>query len=277
MGEGKRETALGLGERLRSARKARALSLEQVSQALHLEEQVLTALEEDRFQAVGAPVFVRGHLRNYARLLGLPEESVLQAYRHADPESERPLRMTRDREKPLNAGPGPLGVLVLVFIIALGLVLTWLVQDRPLEPAARDNPTPPPVANLPEPATAAEPVPVSPATSPPPAAPDTTGDQPAIGAAAPPTGPAGGPSAPGVRLTLEFDAPVWVEIADRSGRLLTGEQPAGSRQEVVGQPPFEVVLGDASAVRLARNGEPYPVPDSVRGSKVARFNIGAAE
>jgi cytoskeleton protein RodZ len=61
--------SLGIGERLRSARKARALTLEQAAETLHLDESVILALEEERFEALGAPVFVRGHLRAYARLL----------------------------------------------------------------------------------------------------------------------------------------------------------------------------------------------------------------
>ena len=62
---------LGLGERLRSARKARALSVAQVAESLRLEEASVVALEDGRFDAMGAPVFVRGHLKRYAQLVGL--------------------------------------------------------------------------------------------------------------------------------------------------------------------------------------------------------------
>jgi len=41
-------TQLGMGERLRSARKGRALSLDHVAEALHLDEAVVLALEEER-------------------------------------------------------------------------------------------------------------------------------------------------------------------------------------------------------------------------------------
>jgi cytoskeleton protein RodZ len=77
------------------------------------------------------------------------------------------------------------------------------------------------------------------------------------------------------KLVLEFEEASWVEISDRSGRLLFGEQPAGSRQVLSGQPPFSVALGNAPGVRLSVDGQPWPVPDDARsaGSKVARFHI----
>ncbi|MFZ1625921.1 MAG: helix-turn-helix domain-containing protein, partial [Gammaproteobacteria bacterium] len=61
--EARADAALSLGARLRSARKARAISLEQVGQLLHLEQSMLRAIEEDRYEALGAPVFVRGYLK----------------------------------------------------------------------------------------------------------------------------------------------------------------------------------------------------------------------
>lgn len=90
---------LGLGDRLRSARKARALSVQQVADSLRLEESSVIALEDGRFEAMGAPVFVRGHLRRYAQLVGLSPEAVLEAYRAAAPESDAPPSIARPREQ----------------------------------------------------------------------------------------------------------------------------------------------------------------------------------
>ena len=128
------DTALSLGERLRSARKARALSLEQVGHLLHLEDRVVVALEEERFREVGAPVFIRGHLRSYARLLDLPEEQVLEAYKSADPASQAPQKIARDLEEPLRSPPGPWAVAVVVVILLLGAVLTYVIKDDKVAP-----------------------------------------------------------------------------------------------------------------------------------------------
>lgn len=90
---------LGLGERLRSARKARALSVQQVADGLRLEEASVIALEDGRFAAMGAPVFVRGHLRRYAELVGLSPEAVLEAYRASAPDSDAPPSIARPRQQ----------------------------------------------------------------------------------------------------------------------------------------------------------------------------------
>lgn len=90
-------TSLGLGDRLRSTRKARALSVAQVAEVLRLEQPSVIALEEGRFDALGAPVFVRGHLRRYAVLLDLDPDAVLEAYRAAAPGSDAPPTLTRPR------------------------------------------------------------------------------------------------------------------------------------------------------------------------------------
>jgi cytoskeleton protein RodZ len=68
------------GLQLRKARESRGLSIEEVADRLRLNEALVLAMEEDRFGLLGAPVFARGHLRNYASLVGAPEQQVLDAF-----------------------------------------------------------------------------------------------------------------------------------------------------------------------------------------------------
>lgn len=62
------------GMRLRQARENARLSLEDVSRQLKMPVAVVRALESDDWARQGAPVFVRGHLRSYAKLLGVDIE-----------------------------------------------------------------------------------------------------------------------------------------------------------------------------------------------------------
>jgi cytoskeleton protein RodZ len=68
------------GARLRGAREAKALTIEAAAERLRLNAALVLAMEEDRLALLGAPVFARGHLRNYAALLGLPEDEILAAF-----------------------------------------------------------------------------------------------------------------------------------------------------------------------------------------------------
>ena len=67
------------GVRLRSAREARGLSIEEVADRLRLNVALVLAMEEDRLGLLGAPVFARGHLKNYAALVGAPEREIMAA------------------------------------------------------------------------------------------------------------------------------------------------------------------------------------------------------
>jgi len=51
--------------------------VQHVAEELHLDIRVIEALETNRFEALGAPVYARGHLRKYATLLGLSPATVL--------------------------------------------------------------------------------------------------------------------------------------------------------------------------------------------------------
>jgi cytoskeletal protein RodZ len=67
------------GALLRASREARGLSIEEVADRLRLNAALVLAMEQDRLALLGAPVFARGHLRNYAALVGAPEKEVMAA------------------------------------------------------------------------------------------------------------------------------------------------------------------------------------------------------
>ena len=168
-------TSLGLGERLRSARKARALSVAQVAQALRLEEASVAALEEGRFEAIGAPVFVRGHLKRYAALVGLSAEAVLEAYRAAAPDSDAPPMIARPRPQSDAVPIGPWVWWLVAVVVIVGAIIAFSnggdeqppagLQSLPLQmPQPADLTTP---SMAPEPAPAPDaPLPAASGTPP---------------------------------------------------------------------------------------------------------------
>lgn len=89
--EDKRQNAIAElpGRQLREARERHSLTVAQAAHELHVDEALLRALENDEFEKLGAPIFVKGHLRNYARMLGLDAAHLISAYeemlRPADP------------------------------------------------------------------------------------------------------------------------------------------------------------------------------------------------
>ena len=74
------EAALTFGQKLRSERESKGLSLEDVADTTRVGIHLLRALEEDDFDVLPDDVFVKGHLRAYADCLGADPDLVIEAY-----------------------------------------------------------------------------------------------------------------------------------------------------------------------------------------------------
>jgi cytoskeletal protein RodZ len=68
-----------VSDRLREAREAHGLSIYQVADITKIRTDHIRALEEGRFDAFAAPVYVRGFIRTYARLLRLDTDEISAA------------------------------------------------------------------------------------------------------------------------------------------------------------------------------------------------------
>lgn len=75
------DAELHFGLTLRRAREQQGLSLHDVAEQTRISVRWLAALEEARTEQLPAPVFVIGYLRSYARVLGLPGDELIEAYR----------------------------------------------------------------------------------------------------------------------------------------------------------------------------------------------------
>lgn len=69
-----------LGPRLRDARVAKNLTLEEIAYATKIPKSSLAALEAGRFETLPAPVFVRGFIRAYARVVGADPNPLVRLY-----------------------------------------------------------------------------------------------------------------------------------------------------------------------------------------------------
>lgn len=264
-----------IGQTLRDAREAQGLGVDDVAARLRLMRRQIEAMEADDFDALGQPVFARGFVRNYARLLGLAPDPLLadMGGATAEPVAVRP-------EAPLpsrNWLTSPWLLLALFGVAVLAVVPValywWLNSDEDEMPAGATR----------APA-------VAPAT---PAAAGTVPADPPVAAEAPPT-PEAVPAVPAVQdagtvaadeappavapvvrgvLQLEFGADSWVEIRDATGRMLHRQlDTAGSSIEVRGEPPFDVVVGNAAQVRMTYNGRPIDLKPFIDVT-VARFTL----
>ncbi|MDQ2068713.1 RodZ domain-containing protein [Natronospira bacteriovora] len=137
----------GPGQRLREQRESLGLTLEQVAQELRILKGVLQALEENRYEVLEAPIFVRGHLRNYARLLDLPVDQIVAAYDATLPAHSTPeLRLGRkggpamDAQTP--AWVAPVAWLVVLTMLVMGGLWWYAGPHRETIAIDQERPTP---------------------------------------------------------------------------------------------------------------------------------------
>ena len=239
------EQRCGTGARLRGAREKAGLSLAQAAESLHLDPRTLEALEAEDFAALGADVYVRGHLRRYAELIGESPAQLQELYARSAPALQPDLTRIPHREPGLGAAPLVVRSLLGLAGVALLALLWWLLTTP------GEKPQPLAAAALPAPGAAAT--------------------QASAGAAG---GPAPG-AGPTTQLALRFSGLTWVEVSDASGRrLLQGLYAAGSAPRTLsGAPPLRVILGNAAAVGLRVNDQPVTLAGLVRHDGSARLLI----
>ncbi|MCZ6762969.1 MAG: DUF4115 domain-containing protein [Gammaproteobacteria bacterium] len=270
------ETRAGPGQQLRQAREAQGLAIAQVAAELHLGENQIDALESERFELIGAPVFVRGHLRNYASLLKLDSEQLLGHMQPlgTDPSpaafsTEVEMAMQRDRRvRRIKLAAG--FVIAVVVLLYVGL---WIVE-RVNDLYGAELAGPPPIivpqaaggeaaGDVDTPGSAVQSIEL------PAAAADAEAVEEPL-AAEPPVQVA--PSTK--RLTVRFNRASWIEAYDARGRRLIYEMgAAGSERTLTGVPPVEIFLGFADGVEILVDGEPFALQNARRRGNTAQITI----
>jgi cytoskeleton protein RodZ len=82
--------ATGIGERLREARVLRGLDLDEIADRTKIRVPFLRALEEERWDQLPGPAYVRAFLRTYADALGLDADLVVDEYMAAESHEPEP-------------------------------------------------------------------------------------------------------------------------------------------------------------------------------------------
>jgi cytoskeleton protein RodZ len=280
-----------LGQTLSREREQQGLSRADVAQRLHMSAWQVEALEAGDYSRLPKGTFLRGFVRNYAKVLGLPADSVLSLLKEGRPHDPAPgiivptqnIRFDPIGER-LSSPYVKAAVYAVVAVSVAFAVMYWWLFVKPATPgavakkstavqvvphnlasaplSAVPEPSPPKDLSVPGPA-AVEP---KPAPLPAPAMVDR--------------GPKGDPgaretAAKGAQRTLKFrfKGESWVEVRDSRGRVLFQQlNPAGSEAEVTARPPLSIVVGNAPDVHMLMNDRAFDLEPHTRVA-VARFTI----
>ncbi len=134
-----------IGQQLRTAREARAMSIEEISRATRIPMGSVERIENGHFDDLPGEVFVRGFLRAYARAVQLPVDDVLARYtasRRIAWVTPIPLVSPEKRSRAPRVGVAIAFVLLLVlFTLALSIVLRPRSHDMPRELSSSETTT----------------------------------------------------------------------------------------------------------------------------------------
>ena len=130
------------GKLLSSERQAKDLSIKDVARELRIDSSIIKKLENNEFQLIEAPVFVKGYLRQYAGLLGLKIDMVIDSYEKNHPDqSYKPIVNEAEeqiRKYVLTPKLIFIATSVLVVFLMGWVIFSTLPQDNPL-PATSNN------------------------------------------------------------------------------------------------------------------------------------------
>ena len=281
-----------LAGKLRDARLARGWSIEEVGTQLRLPARVIAQVEEGDLEGLGAPVYRRGYLRSFGRLVGVADDEVEQALQQADQQAPALVATgVRPRsEYVIDRYVRPATYIALTALIALPVV--WWAASGKLGEGLSGNrfDLQPPLASdggglvalpqRPEPAMAGEQTEVLRASL----------------IAVPPMAPVG-PPVPAVlseadaatasspvsvddvvgngrhEAVLQLDDKSWVEVSNASGRRLHQALRTPGRWVYRSDEPLQFTIGNSRHARLSSNGQAVELAGHRSPNDVVRIEV----
>jgi len=131
-----------VGQKLKALRELRNIGTLEVASQLHLDNRVINALEEDDYSALPDPIFVRGYIRSYSKIVGGDADELVNLFERdvgvreheIIPEIKYPAQ-TSSSDKPVKA---------FTYLLSLGLVIlliAWWQSNFLIDPQTTDSET----------------------------------------------------------------------------------------------------------------------------------------
>ena len=221
---------MSIGSRLRAAREARGLSLEDLWKVTRIKPRTLEAIEKNQADAIPPRPYGRGFVGTYASHVGLDPQQTVRDYflQFAPPQAEQPELLPAARTS--SSDPWTVGRTRILYAAAAVLALALLARGL----VNRDT----------------APAPATPAGAP---AAGTVG----TGGTTEPVVPVAQSTT--VTVELEATGPVWVTASADGQRTLFRTLRAGERETLRGDREIAIRVGDAGAIRWRVNDRPAEV------------------
>ncbi len=288
--DAQRPVGTGPGERLQAARTRMGLSLSDVAKRMHLSADIVEAIEDNHFEEITAPIFVKGYLRAYARIVSLDENDMIDRYINFYPEEDPPISSISNLAAELSISDARVKWATYIVILIIGILLAiWLwsreqVIDAPisLDAQSLNAEAFAELTDTQQYSMETGEIPASETVASETVAGEAVGDevpeaetgllettQP--GRAEPFRNAPVGTD----KVSLVVHADTWTDIKDANAfRLVYDLLRANETMELMGEAPFSVFLGNGHGIQIRFNGKEIDVASRVRGNNTARLMIG---
>ena len=243
----------GCGQRLKQAREAAGMSIDDVAARLHMPARIVRSLEAEDWSRLGAPVFVRGQVRSYSRLMGLVTAPMMEALDIGPVEPSRLVSRTHTPKAQWWAEQ--IGRRLVYIVLTLFLVVpAWVATRQHLSNAGDAAPLDLPVDVIGQ---------AKPAT---PATPRTV-----VASMA----PVAAPPAAANDIVIRTRGESWITVTGiDGGNLEQGLVPADSERRYAAAQVARLTIGNASAVEVEHQGRKLDLGGFSRAN-VARFTVSS--
>lgn len=236
------------GEQLRSAREGRGMSLDEAARQTCIGISYLEALEAGRYGELPNPAYVKGIIRSYARVLGIPPEPLVARYTQgAEPDE-------LDNERSGGGGvPQGKRSWLLLMIIGVVIIAGYMLAQRDTGQVLPPAPAGQAVSSV-LPGQGGLPQRASPVRSVPP--PEVPANQPQREEAVTESVPAPAPGNAVLKARIISECQLTMTVDDMPSQQY--ELKPGDVVEWIGERHFVLELTDAGAIETELNGRPLP-------------------
>lgn len=281
-----------LGSLLKSAREQKGITVEDAATRLHLRPCIVTDIEADCFSNIDSSTYVRGYVKNYARILGVDKEAINNCLARQVPKVTEPAMQSFSRKTSRQATDSRLMLVTYLigFLLLALLVVWWLQKPSVVSDVDFSQPTAEEVQQAREfesrQAQIAETeLPPETSTETPTAEVDKSlvednntdeVNSGVVNADVDMTEQPVATEATQASVGIELDGDCWIKLTDANGKtLIDGLRSPGQTIRVQGKAPFKLVLGAPQTVSLTFNGQAVSLADFPSG-RVARLTLPQA-
>ena len=134
------EASETVGEILHNKRKEIGLSLDEITEKLNLDSNLIELLENNDYEKFKVETYLKGYLRAYAKVLGIDGDRIIKLYKESNPEKEPEILPDVKPKNQKNSGDRSVKLFSYILGLSIALsMLIWYQKNIMIKPDVNEN------------------------------------------------------------------------------------------------------------------------------------------